>query len=182
MIQLLRLLFVAALLPICAAQAAEVDNASLSNDADGTDWPAFGRTFSEQRFSPLDQINKQSVSRLKLAWSMEIDDVWNVSTAPVEVDGVLYYAAGFSVVHAVDVRTGKLLWKYDPHCDSKKMRMAWGIRGLTYWKGKLYTGVPGRPLVRARREDPARWCGRRRPPSPATTATSPARRACSTAK
>jgi quinohemoprotein ethanol dehydrogenase len=141
MIQLLRLLLVAALLPIAAVQAAEIDNAALSNDADGNDWAAFGRTFSEQRFSPLDQINKQSVSRLKLAWSLELDDVWNVSTAPVEVDGVIYFAAGFSVVHAVDVRSGKLLWKYDPHCDSKKMRMAWGSRGITYWKGKLYTGV-----------------------------------------
>lgn len=146
MIQLTRLkalllLAVAALLPVFAVQAAQIDNAALSNEADGKDWAAYGRTFSEQRFSPLDQINRQSVSRLRLAWSLDIDDVWNVSTAPVEVDGVIYFAAGFSVVHAVDVRTGKLLWKYDPHCDSKKMRMAWGSRGITYWKGKLYTGV-----------------------------------------
>ena len=131
----------ASLLPMLAAQAATIDNAALSDEADGTDWAAYGRGFSEQRYSPLDQINPQSVSRLKLAWSLELDDVWNVSTAPVEVDGVIYFAAGYSVVHAVDVRSGKLLWKYDPHVDNKKMRMAWGSRGITFWNGKLYAGV-----------------------------------------
>ena len=127
--------------PLSAQAAAQIDNAALANEADGDNWAAYGRSFSEQRYSPLDQIDKQSVSRLKLAWSLELDDVWNVSTAPVEVDGVIYFAAGYSVVHAVDVRSGQLLWKYDPHVDSKKMRMAWGSRGITYWNGKLYTGV-----------------------------------------
>ena len=131
-----------ALLVAASGQAAAViDNAALSNEADGRDWAAYGRTFSEQRFSPLDQINRSTVSRLKLAWTLDLDDVWNVSTAPVEVDGVIYFAAGYSVVHAVDVRSGKLLWKYDPKVDGKKMRMAWGSRGITYWNGKLYTGV-----------------------------------------
>lgn len=131
-----------ALLVAATGQAAAViDNAALSNEADGRDWAAYGRTFSEQRFSPLDQINRSTVSRLKLAWTLDLDDVWNVSTAPVEVDGVIYFAAGYSVVHAVDVRSGKLLWKYDPKVDGKKMRMAWGSRGITYWNGKLYTGV-----------------------------------------
>lgn len=131
-----------ALLVAASGQAAAaIDNAALSNEADGRDWAAYGRTFSEQRFSPLDQINRSTVSRLKLAWTLDLDDVWNVSTAPVEVDGVIYFAAGYSVVHAVDVRSGKLLWKYDPKVDGKKMRMAWGSRGITYWNGKLYTGV-----------------------------------------
>src|SRR3546814_13926815 len=44
-------------------------------------------------------------------------------------------------MHAVDVRSGKLLWKYDPHVGIRKMRMAWGLRGLTYWNGKIYAGV-----------------------------------------
>src|SRR3546814_18333538 len=64
-----------------------------------------------------------------------------MATMPVEVDGVVYAAAGYSVIHAVDVRSGKLLWKYDPNVGIRKMRMAWGIRGLTYWNGKIYAGV-----------------------------------------
>ena len=126
---------------VALAHAAEIDNAALGNEADGNNWAAYGRTFSEQRFSPLDQINQQNVSRLGLAWTLDLPDVWNVSTAPVEVDGVIYFAAGFSVIHAVDAESGKLLWKYDPKVSSAKMRMAWGSRGMTYWKGRLYAGV-----------------------------------------
>jgi len=127
---------------LCAAQAAaDVDNSTLGNEADGTDWGAFGRTFSEQRFSPLDQINKQTVPKLGLAWSLDLPDVWNVSSAPVEVDGVIYIAVGFSIIYAVDAVSGKQLWSYDPKVDPVKMRMAWGIRGLSFWKGKVIAGV-----------------------------------------
>jgi quinohemoprotein ethanol dehydrogenase len=58
--------------------AADVDNGTLANEADGKDWGAYGRTFSEQRFSPLDQINKGNVKQLGLAWDLELPDVWNV--------------------------------------------------------------------------------------------------------
>lgn len=120
---------------------AEIDNAALANQADSRNWAAWGKNFDEQRFSTLEQINKQNVSRLGLAWSLELPDVWNVSSQPLAIDGVLYFAVGYSVVHAVDTKTGTLLWKYDPKVDSKKMRMAWGSRGLAYWQGKVYTGV-----------------------------------------
>ena len=121
--------------------ATSVDDAELANETNGTDWPAYGRTFSEQRFSPLNQINRQSVSRLGLAWSLELPAVWNVSSAPVAVDGVIYIAVGFSVIYAVDAASGKQLWSYDPKVAPQKMRMAWGIRGLSFWKGKVIAGV-----------------------------------------
>ncbi|WP_157622885.1 PQQ-dependent dehydrogenase, methanol/ethanol family [Solimonas soli] len=124
-----------------AHAASTIDNAALSNDADGTNWAANGRTFSETHFSPLKQITTQNVGQLGLVWALDFDDVWNMATMPVEVDGVVYVAAGYSVIHAVDVRSGQLLWKYDPKVGEKKMRMAWGIRGLTYWNGKIYAGV-----------------------------------------
>ena len=138
-----------ALILLAAAQPlrAEVDQTALANEADGRNWAAWGRTFSEQRFSPLEQINRESVKKLGLAWTLELPDMWNVSTGPVAVDGVLYFAAGYSVVHAVDARSGALLWKYDPKCDPKKMRVAWGSRGLSYWKGRVYVGVQDGRLV-----------------------------------
>lgn len=120
---------------------ADVDDGTLANEADGTDWGAYGRTFSEQRFSPLDQINKGNVKQLGLAWDLELPDVWNVSSAPVEVDGVIYIAVGFSVIYAVDAVTGKELWHFDPKIDPLKKRMAWGIRGLAFWKGKVICGA-----------------------------------------
>ena len=134
---------VSALLVVFAGQPAaraEVDGAALANEAAGSDWAAYGRTYSEQRFSPLDQINRQTVAKLGLAWSLELPE-WNVSSAPVEADGVIYIAVGFSVIYAVDAVSGKLLWSYDPKIDPQKMRMAWGIRGLAFWKGKVIAGV-----------------------------------------
>src|SRR5580693_3871103 len=65
-----------AVLPAAAANAQgskAVDNAELGNEADGTDWPAYGRTFSESRFSPLRQLNDSNVSRLGLAWFLDLD-------------------------------------------------------------------------------------------------------------
>ena len=71
-----------------AAQPSKaVDNAALGNEADGTDWPAYGRTFGESRFSPLRQVNDSNVSRLRLAWWLDLD-VTNSITAPVEAGGV----------------------------------------------------------------------------------------------
>ena len=140
-------------LAFCAAcctfvpASAQIDQKALADEADGRNWAAWGRTFSEQRFSPLAQIDRGSVKRLGLAWTLELPDMWNVSTAPVAVDGVIYFAAGYSVVHAVDARTGRLLWKYDPKCAPEKMRMAWGSRGLSFWKGRVYVGVQDGRLV-----------------------------------
>lgn len=127
--------------------ATEVNNDLLANEADGSQWASFGRTFSEQHYSPLDEVNSDTVDRLGLAWSMDLNDVWSMASVPVAVDGILYFAVGYSVVHAVDAVTGKLLWKYNPKLTGRKMRMAWGSRGLAYWKGKIYVGVQDGRLV-----------------------------------
>jgi quinohemoprotein ethanol dehydrogenase len=126
---------------LTAGAATVVDNAVLANESDGANWAGYSRTFSEQRFSPLTQINGSNVKRLGLAWSLQLNDVWNVSTAPLAVDGVIYFAAGYSVIHAVNAVSGKLLWKYDPQVTGYKMRLAWGSRGMAFWKGKVYAGT-----------------------------------------
>jgi quinohemoprotein ethanol dehydrogenase len=129
-----------------------VDNAELGNEADGTDWPAYGRTFSESRFSPLRQINDSNVSRLGLAWVVNLD-VTNSITAPVESGGIIYLAAGYSIVHAIRATDGKVLWRYDPkvpEASGQKLRAGWGIRGLALWKDKVYVGTQdGRLLALA---------------------------------
>jgi quinohemoprotein ethanol dehydrogenase len=129
-----------------------VDNAELGNEADGTDWPAYGRTFSESRFSPLRQVNDSNVSRLGLAWVVDLD-VPNSITAPVEAGGIIYLAAGYSIVHAIRATDGHLLWRYDPkvpESSGQKLRAGWGIRGLALWKDKVYVGTQdGRLLALA---------------------------------
>ncbi|MGE0667747.1 MAG: PQQ-dependent dehydrogenase, methanol/ethanol family [Sphingomonadales bacterium] len=111
--------------------------------SDPDNWTSFGRTAGEQHFSPLDEIDTDTVSRLGLAWSMDLP-VGNSVTAPVAADGVLYFATFYSVVHAVDAATGKLLWTHDPkaaEAAGHKLRSGWGIRGIAYWEGKIYTGT-----------------------------------------
>jgi quinohemoprotein ethanol dehydrogenase len=135
-----------------AQRARVVDNVMLANEADGTDWPAYGRTFSESRFSPLRELNDSNVSRLGLAWVVDLD-VPNSITAPVEADGVIYLAAGYSIVHAIRATDGHLLWRYDPkvpEVSGQKLRAGWGIRGLALWKEKVYVGTQdGRLLALA---------------------------------
>lgn len=68
----------------------------------------------------------------------------NGLTIPLEVDGVIYFTVDQSLVHAVDARTGKLLWRYDPEVykvAGRKFRLSWGPRGIAYWKNKIYVGT-----------------------------------------
>ena len=107
--------------------------------------------YTERHFSPLTQINAENIGQLGLGWSHDIDVLPSAQTAPVGVDGVLYFGAGHSVVHALDAKTGKELWRYDPEAPQKageKLRSAWGIRGIAYGEGRIYTGtVDGRLIA-----------------------------------
>ena len=74
----------------------------------------------------------------------------NSATVPLAVSGVLYFASGLSVVHAVDATTGKLLWQYDPQAApaaGKKLRQGYGSRGIGYWNDKLYTATADGRLI-----------------------------------
>jgi quinohemoprotein ethanol dehydrogenase len=129
--------------------ATAIDNAALKNEADGRNWAAYGRTFSEAHYSPLTEVNRETVPRLRLAWTLDLDVTNNLST-PLAVDGVIYVASGYSFVHAVDAKTGKLLWRYDPEVArvaGAKLRTGWGIRGLSYWKGRLFVGTHDGRLI-----------------------------------
>ncbi len=148
------------LLPLYAA-AQDIDDHALNGTQDGRNWAAFGRTFDESHYSPLSQINTGTVRRLGLAWSLDLDTT-NSVTAPLEVDGVLYLSSGYGIVQAVDVRTGRNLWRYDAkpmdQPGASKMRIDWGIRGLAFWKGRVYTGTAdGRLLAINARDGAIAW-------------------------
>ena len=139
----------AVLFAASALAATTVDNAALKNENDGRNWPAYGRTFSETHYSPLSEINRETVPRLNLAWTLDLDVTNNLST-PLAVDGIIYVASGYSFVHAVDAKTGKLLWRYDPEvakAAGTKLRTGWGIRGLSFWKGRLFVGTHDGRLI-----------------------------------
>ncbi|AOX21060.1 PQQ-dependent dehydrogenase, methanol/ethanol family [Kozakia baliensis] len=107
-------------------------------------WLSYGRTYSEQRYSPLSQINKDNVGNLKLAWHYDLDTNRGQEGTPLIVDGVMYATTNWSKMKALDAATGKLIWAYDPKvpgniadkgcCDTVN-------RGAAYWNGKVYFGT-----------------------------------------
>ncbi len=123
---------------------------AISND-NGNDWPSYGGDYTENHFSSLTEINDQNVEQLGLAWFQDVDVLPSTYSAPIAVDGVLYFASGFSVIQALNAITGEVLWRYDPQATEvagERMRSAWGIRGIAYWEGKIFTGtVDGRLIA-----------------------------------
>ncbi len=121
----------------------------LSDSNSSGDWAAFGRTYGEQHYSPLHDINRQTVAQLGLGWSLDLGP-GNSVTGPLEVGGTLYFASAYSLVHAVDAATGKLKWIYDPkaaEASGRKLRQGWGSRGMAWWHGKVYTGTQDGRLI-----------------------------------
>lgn len=75
------------------------------------DWLMFGRTYDQQRFSPLTQIDRTNAHRLRFVWSRGFDQGYN-ETVPQVHDGVMYTVASGGKVQALDATTGDLLWEY----------------------------------------------------------------------
>ena len=107
-------------------------------------WMSHGRTYDEQRFSPLDQINDKSVQRLGLAWFDDLETYRGVQATPLVVDGVIYNASAFNIITAYDGRDGRKLWTYDPKVERQWARLACcgpSTRGVAAWNGKIYVGA-----------------------------------------
>lgn len=134
------------------SKPADVDGARIvAADREPENWMVHGRTYNEQRFSPLKQINDQSVSQLKLAWFYDLDTHRGQEATPLVIDGVMYFTSAWSKVFALNAGTGALLWSYDP-----KVPGEWGVnaccdvvnRGVAVWNGKVFVGtLDGRLLA-----------------------------------
>jgi quinohemoprotein ethanol dehydrogenase len=136
----------ASLQPVNAAvAAASVDAARLNGaDKDAGNWMTYGRTYSEQRFSPLGQITADNAKQLGLAWYADLDTDRGQEATPLVIDGVMYVSTAWSLVKAYDAKTGNLLWSFDPAvprrigvngcCDVVN-------RGVAAWNGKIFVGA-----------------------------------------
>ena len=143
------------------ARGETVNSEALLHDSSGGgDWPAYGRTFGEQHFSPLTRINDRNVARLGLAWYMDLGPA-SPYTQPIAVNGVVYFSQGMSIVHAVDAVSGKLLWRYDPEVarhGGRELYWFWGTRGIAWWNGKVYTSTgDGRLIALDAKSGKALW-------------------------
>jgi PQQ-dependent dehydrogenase (methanol/ethanol family) len=124
---------------------ASVDSERIINaDKEPGNWLTTGRTYDEKRFSPLKQINDRNVAGLGLAWYYNLDTNRGQEATPIVVDGVMYTTEAWSKVLALDARTGKMLWHYDPKVDPEIGRVACCDvvnRGVAVWKGKVFVGA-----------------------------------------
>ncbi|WP_051382655.1 PQQ-dependent dehydrogenase, methanol/ethanol family [Bradyrhizobium sp. Tv2a-2] len=114
------------------------------NTATSNDWPTIGLDYAETRFSKLDQINKANVKNLGLVWSYDLESSRGVEATPVVVDGIMYQSGPWSIVYAIDARTGKKLWTFDPQVDrSKGYKGCCDVvnRGVAIYKGKVFVGA-----------------------------------------
>ena len=112
-----------------------------ANAATGRDWPSYGLDYAETRHSRLAKITADNVKDLGLVWSYDLESTRGVEATPVVVDGVMYVTASWSIVHAIDVRSGKRLWMFDPQVDrSKGYRGCCDVanRGVAVWQGKVF--------------------------------------------
>ncbi|MEP7245051.1 MAG: PQQ-binding-like beta-propeller repeat protein [Gammaproteobacteria bacterium] len=136
-----------------APKNAAVDAARLAAAAsdDGANWITHGRTYDEQRFSPLKKISAGNVAQLKMAWHYDLDTAHRVQeSSPLVIDGVMYVTSAWSKVFALNAATGAQLWAYDP-----KVPGEWGInaccdvanRGVAAWNGKVFVGTLDGRLV-----------------------------------
>ncbi|WP_454727624.1 MULTISPECIES: PQQ-dependent dehydrogenase, methanol/ethanol family [Cupriavidus] len=119
-----------------------VDGAFIeANAAKTPDWPSYGLDYAETRFSRLSQIDTDNVKDLGLVWSYNLESTRGVESTPLVVDGIMYVTASWSVVHAVDTRTGKRLWTFDPKVDrALGYRGCCDVvnRGVALYQGKVF--------------------------------------------
>jgi quinohemoprotein ethanol dehydrogenase len=162
--------FVALALPALAGSAAKptakgaagVDGARIAAaDTEPQNWLAHGRTYGEQRFSPLRQVNDGNVEKLGLAWSYATGTRRGLQATPIVVDGTMYATGVWSVVYALDAKTGAELWTFDPQVPREWGRYACCDavnRGVAIWKGAVYFAtLDGRLISLDARTGGKRW-------------------------
>jgi len=143
------------LLPACESEVVEesaqtstgsqvTEARLLSADSDTANWMTHGRTYDEQRFSPLNEVNSENVAELGLDWYFDIPTHRGIESTPLIIDGVMFVTGSWSTVFALDAKTGEQIWAYDP-----EVPRIWGKnaccdvvnRGVAAWGNKVYFGT-----------------------------------------
>jgi glucose dehydrogenase len=138
--------------------AAVTHERMLNADAEPGNWMGHGRTYDEQRFSPLTQINEHNAHELGLAWYHDHETFRGVQARPIVVDGVMYNISAWNITTALNAATGEVLWTYDPEVPAQWARYTCCepiSRGLAVWEGKVIHRDAGRAADRT-------GCGQRR--------------------
>ena len=107
-------------------------------------WLSHGRNYEEQRYSPLTQINKESIKDLELAWAFDMNSTRALESTPIVDDGIMFLTSEWSIVYAIDAKTGEEVWYYDPDVPKDWGRKACCDvvnRGVAVWKGYVFSAT-----------------------------------------
>lgn len=119
------------------AASATTDAQPANAPADG-DWAAYGRSQAGQRYSPLQQINRDNVAQLQQAWVFHTGDLpskrWGAETTPLKVGDSLYLCTARNQVIALDASSGKQRWRYDPKVKDEAIPYTAACRGVSYYE------------------------------------------------
>ena len=116
----------------------------LAADSNPGDWLTTGRDFGKGHYSPLDQINRDSIARLGFAWEYATGTRRGLEATPIVVDGVMYTSGVEGRVYALDARNGREIWRFNPEVDGQINRKACCDsvnRGVAVWHGKVYVAA-----------------------------------------
>lgn len=126
-------------------QAGTITNAREQNSEQGAsaDWTAYGGTADGLRFSALDQITKENVRNLEVAWTYHTGDLrqdndateYTFEATPLKANGMLYFCTPHNEVHALDPQSGAVKWKYTPAKDRSYLQQHQTCRGVSYYAG-----------------------------------------------
>ena len=138
---------------VITACAGTVNQQLISNK----EWPSFGRDYTNQRLSPLTQVNQQNVKDLQLAWQYKSGISATFQATPIVTNGVMYVSLPYSSVAALDAKTGKELWRY-----KHERRANWKLccgpsnRGVAVSNGKVFIGTVDARLIALNAENGAK--------------------------
>jgi len=112
------------------------------------EWPSYGRDISNQRYSPLKQINRDNVASLAPRWTYKSGINATFQTTPIVVGGVMYLSLPFNHVVALDARDGHQLWHYEhQRREGSKMCCGPANRGVAVSDGKVFIGTVDARLI-----------------------------------
>lgn len=130
------------------AQSGSVDTQRLRDaQTEPSNWLTYGRDYTNQRFSPLTQIDAANVAGLAPAWSYRSGIQSTFQATPIVVDGVMYVSLPFNHVVALNARDGRQLWRYQHERRTKKMCCGPANRGVAVAHGKVFMGTVDARLI-----------------------------------
>jgi quinohemoprotein ethanol dehydrogenase len=121
------------------------EDIKIADETNTAEWLAYGRTHSEQRFSPITDIDSQSVLNLAPDWYIDLPNDKALVSTPLVVEGILYFTGTINRIRAVDATNGKPIWEFDPEVAKhvgKNSKGGWTqSRGISYYNGKIFTAT-----------------------------------------